>query len=75
MINSDFVEVTEGAQGETLEQLRAGLKYPELEHMKKGYSTLIPTLRGDKAVTIGTANAIFLQANHSSTQQIKFFLI
>ena len=60
-----FVQVTAGAKGTTLKQLQEGLKYPAPDHIKKGYSTLIPTLHSTELIKIESANAVFLQANNS----------
>lgn len=55
-------QVAGGAQGNTLKELMAGMKYPSLEHTKKGYSSVLSNLHSDKVVTVEAANGLFLQA-------------
>ena len=62
--SSVMAMATVGARGETKEEMREGMHFPEVEEMLKGYSHVFGVLRGDENFTLETAHRLFVQEGY-----------
>ena len=60
-VSSVMAMVSLGAMGDTLEEIREGIEFPEEKELVEGYSNVFKRLKGNKNFTLETANKLFVQ--------------